>query len=440
MKIFLCFLLLLFLVSGCAVEQSSPLLRNAAFREAVVRGEIREFLNAMEAKALEAERKQNWRSASEYYHDASMAARTIGQLQNAIAYGEKAVKTAESARDPRQQLQAILQLVVTLAAVGRRAETMEWLLKGSELLKQVSGDKEIAEGRLYRSLGTEFLERGDVQQAIDSLAHSLRVLESRLAYFKRISSYVNREVILNAAYHTVFTLVRLGAAYKHAGQADQAIMAYERSIVVINETGLRTQGEADLYYGLGDTYLGKNDFQRAMQNLQKALALAESQQRLLVVSAASVRIGEILRRTGKPSEAIQHYQKAIQQIESTRSVLQAEEYRQSYFEGVLDAYVSMIVGLSESRKTEEAFSYSERARSRAFLDLLGNKAQLSRIKSGLFEEERTLQERIAAIKARISGEGDGETNRADLGKELAAAEQSYDAFLAKVRGQDKEQA
>ncbi|MGH9425980.1 MAG: CHAT domain-containing protein, partial [Terriglobia bacterium] len=74
------------------------------------------------------------------------------------------------------------------------------------------------------------------------------------------------------------------------------------------------------------------------------------------------------------------------------------------------------------------------------LDLLGAKAQLSRSKGGLLEEERTLQERIAAIKARLSGEGDGELNRGRLGKELAAAEQAYNAFLAKVRSQDKEQA
>ena len=78
-------------------------------------------------------------------------------------------------------------------------------------------------------------------------------------------------------------------------------------------------------------------------------------------------------------------------------------------------------------------------RSRAFLDLVGSKAQLSRLKGGLLEEERALQEQIAAIRARLSS-AEGEANRAGLERELAAAEQAYNAFLAKVRSQDKEQA
>ena len=97
----------------------------------------------------------------------------------------------------------------------------------------------------------------------------------------------------------------------------------------------------------------------------------------------------------------------------------------------------MIESLSESGKPDEAFGFSERARSRAFLDLLGSKAQLSRVKGGLLEEERTLQERIAAIRARLLGEDGGE---AGLRKELSAAEAAYSAFLSKVRKQDKEQA
>ena len=65
--------------------------------------------------------------------------------------------------------------------------------------------------------------------------------------------------------------------------------------------------------------------------------------------------------------------------------------------------------------------------------------QLSRVKSGLLEEERALQERIAAIKARLSGEAEGETDRSVLRKQLAEAEGAYSAFLARVRKQDKEQ-
>jgi CHAT domain-containing protein len=89
------------------------------------------------------------------------------------------------------------------------------------------------------------------------------------------------------------------------------------------------------------------------------------------------------------------------------------------------------------------FNYNERVRSRVFLDVLGSRAQLSRIKSGVLEEERALQERIAGLKASLTSEGDEEhgiIDRGALARELREAEKAYASFLEKVRKQDREQA
>ncbi len=173
----------------------------------------------------------------------------------------------------------------------------------------------------------------------------------------------------------------------------------------------------------------------------KAFALAEKQGTSADVVSAGRRIGDVLHQMGKPGEALPYYQRTIRELESTRSLLRSEEYRQSYFEGGLDAYVSLMGALVSAGKQEEAFNNSERARSRTFLDILGSKVQLSRVKGGLLEEERALQERIAALKASVAGEeertgAERETSR----RELADAEKAYEAFLSKVRKQDKEQA
>src|SRR5262249_37565024 len=81
---------------------------------------------------------------------------------------------------------------------------------------------------------------------------------------------------------------------------------------------------------------------------------------------------------------------------------------------------------------------SERARSRVFLDLLGSRVQLSRVRGGLLEEERALNERIAGLKARLASEEEG-TPMESLRSELTQAEQAYGAFLSKVQKEDKEQ-
>ena len=96
-KKFLYLLPFLFLPSSFSIAQTDPGARVAAREEAIFTGKIKEYLSTIEAKALEAERKQRWDLASGFYQDATQAALASGQLQKAISYGTKAFDTAEKA-------------------------------------------------------------------------------------------------------------------------------------------------------------------------------------------------------------------------------------------------------------------------------------------------------------------------------------------------------
>ena len=93
----------------------------------------------------------------------------------------------------------------------------------------------------------------------------------------------------------------------------------------------------------------------------------------------------------------------------------------------------MIDVLADSGRADEAFNFAERARSRALLDLIGSKAQLSSLLSGLLEEERALLERIAASKARLAGEGGEEM--AVVQGQLAEAESIHCFPFKSERGE-----
>ncbi len=105
----------------------------------------------------------------------------------------------------------------------------------------------------------------------------------------------------------------------------------------------------------------------------------------------------------------------------------------------MGAYLSMVKALVDLGKPEDAFNQSERARSRVFLDVLANKVQLSRVQSGLLDEERALLERVAGLKAMLADNAESEVAAPNLRKQLAEAERSYAGFLNRVRKQDKEQ-
>jgi len=282
------------------------------------------------------------------------------------------------------------------------------------------------------------MRRREYEKAFDAFSQSVYLYEN---YLVRLygSRTQNQTLIENARTSILLRLVTLGNAYRQAGKAQDALDQYQRAFNYIKEWGLKYAYEGGLYWNVGEVHRQQKNFPEALENFQKALSIAEGQRSPAAIRSASVRIGDILRETGKPTEAIPHYQKAIQQIESIRSLLESEEYRQSFFEGGIGPYISMMRVLLSSGKLDEAFNYSERARSRVFLDVLGSRAQLSRVKGGLLEEERALQERIARIRSRLVGVEE-EVDRAALRRELREAETAYNAFLTRVRRADKEQA
>jgi CHAT domain-containing protein len=428
---------------GCSVPKYQP--TAASYHQAVVRGELKEALSSYEAQAREAEKnaqaslfpQQPWRVTAEAYRRAADAAREAGQLQKAITYGEKALEIAEKSKNPGSLFSAIQTLALAYRQVRNFDKARELTEKGITVAKGLPPNTEPRsywEGHWYGNLGTDLVRGREYEKAIDLLSLSVYLQQNYLATVRRnrIQLNVNRGYFLKRLTH-------LGNAYRRAGRLQESAEQYQRAFDSIREWGLKYPWEADLYGSMGEVHFEQKNFPQALENFQNVLALGENRQRSRDIRWATSRIGDILRWTGKPAEAVPYYRRAIEQIESTRSLLEAEEYRQSFFEGELRPYASMMDVLLLAGRPDEAFNYSERARSRVFLDVIGSKVQLSRVKSGLLEEERTLQERIASIKARLSGEEEGETDRPVLRKQLTEAERAYSAFLARVRKQDKEQ-
>jgi CHAT domain-containing protein len=442
----LSFLLASFLFAACSTEQANFQLDTTAVRAALVRGEVKEALAFYEARAQEAEKnaasssfpQQYWEAAANAYDLAERSARSSGQLQKSITYATKFLESAEKANSPALRVSGILALVNAYESLRNFDKAREFIEKGFDLVKQVPlpNDRISREGILHVALGRDLVRRKEYEKAIDAFSQGLYSYQNVLTGLRgRGITRVERQ-----RSNIIQVLNYLGGAYRLAGQQENALKQYQQAFNSIREWSLKSPYEDSLYRGMAEIYLQQKNFPQALENFQKSLALAETQQTPADISSASARLGDILRQTGKPAEAIAYYQKAIQQVESTRSLLQSGELRQSYFEGALNSYVSMIDALLAAGKADDAFNYSERARSRVFLDILGSKVQLSRVKSGLLDEERALQERIASIKARLSGEEEAETNRASLRQELDQAEQAYSAFLTKVRKEDKEQA
>ncbi len=80
----------------------------------------------------------------------------------------------------------------------------------------------------------------------------------------------------------------------------------------------------------------------------------------------------VLRAKGQKEEAVRWYATAVDVVEGMRAALKIEEFRNSFQANKQDLYRELISLLVEMGRTEDAFNYLERSRSRSFIDLLGN--------------------------------------------------------------------
>src|SRR5262249_27759609 len=268
--VLLAFFALLLLAVGCSVPKYQPTI--ASYRQAIVRGELKEALASYEAQAREAEKnaqrslfpQQYWQAATQAYSWAANAAREAGQLQKAITYGEKALEMAEKSKNPGSLFRAIDTLVPIYRQVRNFDSARELIEKGVSVVKGLppnTDPRAFWEGNLYAQLGDDLVRRREYEKAIDLLSLSVYLQQSYMGTVGRNPVWLNvrRSDLLGR-------LIRLGNAYRRAGRLQEAAEQYQLAFDYIKEWGLKYPWEADLYGSMGEVYFQQQNFPQALEN------------------------------------------------------------------------------------------------------------------------------------------------------------------------------
>jgi CHAT domain-containing protein len=405
--------------------------------KALAAGQAREALKQLEAWAEEAEKANDPVKAATYLGQASIAARVINQLEKSLSLATKSFAAGDKARDPVQQARAVSLVIGALEALGQQSQQRQWLEKGFAASKQISHQltREANEASMYMDLGRLAMRENQFQEAIENISYAVRLRESIVDAFTRGGA---GQVIRGAQNNWLQNLLSLGRAHGRAGNFDQALANYQKAFDLSKRFGLDDYSPLPLTirHNLGRAYLNRRDFANAETHLRIALNGAEKARLAAVETDVTRAMGNLLVETNRPGEAIPYYKRAIANIESTRSLLSSAEFRGGFFADKEELYRDMIFALIRTKNLADAFNYSERARSRAFLDTLGSRAELASGKT--LEEEQRLRALVSELESRLSAtEASG---REPLRRELDEALKSYNEFLARVRKENKEQA
>jgi CHAT domain-containing protein len=179
----------------------------------------------------------------------------------------------------------------------------------------------------------------------------------------------------------------------------------------------RPASEAQALDLLGEFWLKRSDAEKAKTFFEQSLAIAERIRVPPLTLAARRGLALVANRNNRPEEEWLHLKPALEEIESVRGRIPTPDLRAHFVEQNAAAYEEAIDALSRMGRDREALLVAERARARAFLDLLTEAK--SNLRKGLTSEQERerhrLESKVSQALAALAKD-DSERNR------LAASE------------------
>ena len=391
----------------------------------------REALPAYQRLGEDAVRRGQFAEAAIAYSNAAVSARALGRLQDALRLSQKAAEAAGRSGKAEHQAVALDLLGEIHLGLGMPEKAIPLFEQAVQAARQATNPRLEANGhsglsKAYRRLGNLPQALAHGQKAAETL-HNL--LQMRSVDWNRSAEGRRRLQVLEGNYADSLAW-DVGQIHLALRQWQPARDAFEKVLAI----GTRLQFRRVVMmgrWGLGTVAVQQGDFAAAAAHLEDALRQSPPPSLLGRIEST---LGRAYRGMGKLPEAETALRRAMAQVEDLRDLLQSEELRESFFEDKIGIYEGLVLVLLGQGKAEEAFDVGERARARAFLDLLGNRVTLSRGRDqALVAEEQALRQRIHALRSQPE-------ESPTLRRDVEAARQAYQAFLERVRQADREHA
>ena len=239
----------------------------------------------------------------------------------------------------------------------------------------------------------------------------------------------------------------LGSLYIQTGDYEKALVALRQALKLAQEMTTPEQ-QATTLNTFGELHLHRVQPQQAIESFEQARQIAASIDNLRNVWKAYAGSAAAYQSLGQFGKAREHYRLAIEAMENVRARLGGEEEKVGYFQDKVAVYKKQIALLLDLHGKDttlhydvEAFRYSERARGRAFLDLLAEaKVRFEQdLALDLSKGQQELQQRISQLTAQLIKERSQETSKQDkarigeLERGLSQADAELGDWLRELR-------
>ena len=414
---------------------------------AIDRGEGHAALASYERTAAAAEASGNRLLAARAWAATSSTAVRLGLYQKAIRAGTRAIELfrgelAAGAPVGADDVGTLASAYSTVGGVWRQVGQLD---RARAVLEEGLA---LAESRLRgprEALKIEALTRGIAQIALAQRDHptalalstqSVHRLEAVIARLPSGAPARRRSALRRQA---AIALRVMGQAEIDLGHPREAEAAFDRALRHAREVGLG-EIELEILQSQGQLALTRGNAPAALAFFDQGRILGVRIRRTGALVWIEHGRARALQAMGRMGEALDAAREAMRHVEGLRGGLDESDLRSGFAEGRQRIYQHAVRLALAAGRAEEAFSFAERGRARAFLDLLGSHTALSKGRTrALAEEESRLRARLALIEARAQ-DGDDEDAGERPGSLPDAAQEEYRAFLERIRRESGEQA
>jgi CHAT domain-containing protein/tetratricopeptide (TPR) repeat protein len=331
----------------------------------------------------------------------------LGQFEPSLEYYTRACELNKVSGDQSRVAESLLKAGTVLNYLGKYPEALESLDKALEINKAINKSSGISEA--LNQTGYVYLKLGDLNKALDKFNEAIKITKDQNDKWGLAGVYNN-----------------LGIMLQNAGRFEKALEYYTNALNIYEELGdqgsvlilignigtinfdLKDYAKAEEYHLKGlrlsrdlnskdqevtnllnlannQIYLGK--FDEAMSNYNTGLIIAHSLNSPDLIWKITAGIAETWERKGNYEKAVELNDTVLKIIEGMRNTLQSDEQKSSFMASeryVFEDVINLLSVLHEKDGTKGydklAFQYSERSKSRAFLDLLAE--SLANVKGG----------------------------------------------------------
>lgn len=296
--------------------------------------------------------------------------------QNAFENIRMALKMAEKNRSKQHQVFAFNTLGLIYWTLNDLIKAKEYLGKGLDIALKINSKLDVASA--YNNLGLIYRQEKNYEESIEYFKRALDIDEEIKTKWGR--GYDHRN---------------MGMSYLRLRDFQKARFNIELAVNLSGEIGNRIN-ETKSMLEMGNIHLEKGDFSRAAYYFKNTFKLSENINLPEVKWRALRGEGKSSWMAGDKENALKKYRLAIEIVEELRASIKLEEFKNGFIENKQDLYKEIIILLLEMGQKEEAFNYSERARARSFIDLLGkHKLNLKN------DSDQELFERVQNLKQQI---------------------------------------